>query len=289
MIPAAFEYHAPATLRQALSILRRYPGETKVLAGGQSLLPVMRMRLSQPTHVVDLGGIPGLTSIEERDGGLSIGSMATYFTLESSPLVQKHAPALAEASSQLADLQVRNRGTFGGSLAHADPAADLTAVALALEARVRTVGAGRAKSIPVERFFLGLFTTALGDTELIREIFIPAPGPRTGSAYQKFANKASHFAIVGVAALVTLDDGGVCRKVRIGVTGAGASPTRARASERYLTGKEPTAANVKAAGQRASNGIEFLEDIHGSGEYREQLTRVMAERALERAATRATA
>ena len=287
MIPAAFEYHAPTTLRQALNILRRYPGETKVLAGGQSLLPVMRMRLSQPSHVVDLGGIPGLTSIEERDGGLAIGPMTTYFMLESSPLVQKHAQALAEASSQVADLQVRNRGTLGGSIAHADPAADLTAVALALDSRIRTTGAGRAKSIPVERFFVDVFTTALGDTELIREIFIPFPAPGTGSAYQKFANKASHFASVGVAALVTLDNQGLCRKVRIGVTGAGATPVRARASERYLTGKQPTAGNLKAAGQRASNGIEFLEDIHGSVGYRGQLTRVMAERALERAVIRA--
>ena len=218
MIPAAFEYHAPTTMRQALNLLRRHPGETKLLAGGQSLLPVMRMRLSQPAHIVDLGQIPNLNTIEQRDDGLAIGPMATYFALESSPLVQHQA--LAEASSQIADLQVRNRGTLGGSIANADPAADLTAVAIALEARVRVSGFGRTKSVPVERFFVDVFTTTLGDSEIIREIFIPTPPAHTGSAYQKFGNKASHFAIVGVAALVNIDPQGICRKVRVGVTGA---------------------------------------------------------------------
>lgn len=291
MIPAAFEYHAPSTLRQALAILRRHPGDSKVMAGGHSLLPLMKLRLAQPGHVVDLGRVAGMNSIQERDGGLAIGAMTTYFMLESSPLVQQRAPALAETSALLADLQVRNKGTIGGALAHADPAGDLTAVALALEARIRTTGSGRARTIAADRFFVDIFTTQLGETELITEILVPGQAPHTGSSYQKFANKASHFAIVGVAALVTLefngDAQGVFRKVRIGVTGAGPVPVRAKASERYLTGKEPSERNIAGAAQRASRGIDCLEDLHGSPEYREHLTRVLAGRALERAVSRA--
>ena len=287
MIPAAFEYHAPSTLRQVLAILRRHPGDSKVLAGGHSLLPLMKLRLAQPGHVVDLGRVAGLSYIEERGGGLAIGAMTTYYMLESSPLVHRRAPALAETAAQVADLQVRNKGTIGGAIAHADPAADLTAVALALEARIRTTGSGRARTIPADRFFVDIFTTQLRETELITEIFVPNQPPRTGSSYQKFANKASHFAIVGVAALVTLDANGICRRVRIGVTGAGPRPSRARASERYLTGKEPSERNLAGAAQRASQGIDCLEDLHGSAEYREHLIRVLAGRALERAVTRA--
>ena len=294
MIPAAFEYHAPSTLRQVLAILRQHPRDSKVMAGGHSLLPLMKLRLTQPGHVVDLGRVAGLSYIEERDGeerdgGLAIGAMTTYYMLESSPLVQQRAPALAETAAQVADLQVRNKGTIGGAIAHADPAADLTAVALALEARIRTTGSGRARTIPADRFFVDIFTTQLQETELITEIFVPNQPPRTGSSYQKFANKASHFAIVGVAALVTLDARGICRRVRIGVTGAGPRPSRARASERYLTGKEPSERNLAGAAQRASRDIDCLEDLHGSAEYREHLIRVLAGRALERAVSRAQA
>ena len=286
MIPAAFEYHAPTTLRQALAILRRYPGEAKVLAGGHSLLPVMKLRLSQPSHVVDLAGIEGLSYIREQNGGLAIGPMTTYYTLESSPVVRQRAPMLAEPAAQVADLQVRNKGTIGGSLAHADPAGDFSAVALALEARIRTSGAGRARRVPADRFFVDIFTTTLGESELITEVVIPDSPPRTGSSYQKFANKASHFAIVGVAAVVTLDTQGRCQRVRIGVTGAGPKPVRARASERYLTGREPSEQNLAGAAQRASAGIECLEDLHGSAEYREHLIGVMAGRALQQAVSR---
>jgi carbon-monoxide dehydrogenase medium subunit len=287
MIPAAFEYHAPSTLREALAILRRYPGDAKVLAGGHSLLPVMKLRLSQPSHVVDLAGIDGLSYIREQDGGLAIGPMTTYYELETSPVVRQWAPILGETAAQVADLQVRNKGTIGGSLAHADPAADLTAVVLALDARIRTSGSGRGRRVPADRFFVDIFATALEDSELITEVIIPASPPNTGGSYQKFANKASHFAIVGVAALVSLDPQGRCRRVRIAVTGAGLRPVRARASERYLTGREPTAESLAGAAQRAANGIECLEDLHGSAEYREHLTRVMAGRALTRAVSRA--
>ena len=287
MIPAAFEYHAPTTLRQALAILRRYPGEAKLLAGGHSLLPLMKLRLAQPAHVVDLGRIEGLAYIQEQDDGLAIGPMTTYYMLESSDLVRERAPALAETAAQVADLQVRNKGSIGGAIAHADPAGDMPAVALALEARVRTSGGGRARSVPADRFFVDIFTTALRETEVITEVRVPGSPPRTGSSYQKFANKASHYAVIGVAALVTLDPRGNCQRVRIGVTGAGPRPVRARYSERFLRGRAPTEQNLRQAAQKASAGISFLGDLHGSAEYREHLTRVFAGRALEQAVSRA--
>jgi carbon-monoxide dehydrogenase medium subunit len=187
---------------------------------------------------------------------------------------------------------VRNKGTIGGSLAHADPAADLPAVILALEGLVHTAGGGRARRIPAHRFFLDIFTTALRDTEVITEIFIPAAPPGTGGSYQKFANKASHFAVVGVAALVTLippyqGGVGVVQWARIGITGAGPRPIRARAAERYLTGKEPSDQNLAEAARRATAGIDFLSDLEASAEYRQHLTRVFAARALVEAVRRA--
>ena len=289
MIPAAFEYYAPNTLQEALAILRRHPGDARLLAGGHSLLPLMKLRLAQPSYLVDLSRVEGLAFVEERDGGLAIGPMTTYYTLESSVLVQQRAPILAEAAAQVADLQVRNKGTIGGAIAHADPAGDLPAVVLALEMGMGTRGIGRRRSVPAHRFFVDLFTTALRDTDIITEIVVPPLPPRTGTSYQKFANKASHYAIVGVAAVVTVDTQGMCQRVRVAVTGAGPRPVRARASERYLTGKEATERYLKQAARRAAAGIDFLSDIHGSAEYREHLTGVFAGRALEAAVKRAAA
>jgi carbon-monoxide dehydrogenase medium subunit len=287
MIPAAFEYYAPTTLREALAILRRYPGEARVLAGGHSLLPMMKLRLARPSHLVDLRRISELAYIREQDGGLAIGPMTTYQELESSPLVQQRALALAEAAAQVADVQVRNKGTIGGSLAHADAGADLPAAVVALEARIRTTGGGRPRSIAADRFFVDVFTTALRGTEVITEISIPALPPQTGSSYQKFANKASHFAVVGVATFVTLDDQGSCQRVRIGITGAGPRAVRARDAEQYLTGKSPSESNLGEAASRATRGIDFLADLHASAEYRHHLTQVLVTRALALAANRA--
>ncbi len=250
-------------------------------------MPLMKLRLAQPAHVVDLGRIEGLAYIREQGDGLAIGPMTTYYMLESSDLVRERAPALAETATQVADLQVRNKGSIGGAIAHADPAGDIPAVALALEARVRTSGGGRARSVPADRFFVDIFTTALRETEVITEVRVPGSPPRTGSSYQKFANKASHYAVIGVAALVTLDPRGNCQRVRIGVTGAGPRPVRARSSERFLRGKAPTGENLRQAAQKASADISFLGDLHGSAEYREHLTRVFAGRALEQAVSRA--
>jgi aerobic carbon-monoxide dehydrogenase medium subunit len=288
MTPAAFQYHAPANLREALAILRRYPGEAKVLAGGHSLLPMMKLRLAQPAHLVDLGRISDLAYIVERDGGLAIGSMTSYQMLESSSLLQQRGRALSEAASLVADLQVRNKGTIGGSLAHADPAADLPAPVVALEAQIHTAGGGRARRIPADRFFVDVFTTDLSETEVITEIFIPPLPSRTGSSYQKFANKASHFAIVGVAAVVTLDNQGNCERVRVGITGASSRAVRAREAERYLANKKPSEGNIQQAAEHSTLGIECLNDLHASGEYREHLTRVFTAKALAQAVQQAS-
>lgn len=287
MIPAAFEYHAPVNLREVLAILRRYPGEAKVLAGGHSLLPLMKLRLARPSHLVDLRRIGDLAYIRERDGGLAIGPMTSYYMLESSSLVRQRMPVLVEAVDLVADVQVRNKGTIGGSIAHADPAADLPAMMLALEARIHTTGGGRARDTAADRFFLDPFTTALRDTEIITEVFLPGLPPRTGGSYQKFANKASHFAVVGVAAFVTLDDQGNCQRVRIGITGASPRAVRARVAERYLVGKTLSEHNIAEAARRATRGMEFLADLHASAEYREHLTGVLAARALSQAVSRA--
>ena len=287
MNPAKFEYHAPTTLQEAVSLLREHEGDAKVLGGGQSLIPAMRFRLVQPDHLIDLKRIRGLSYVRRRDGKIAIGAMTTYRTIETSALLQRSTPIFAEAIDVLADVQVRNKGTIGGALAHADPAADLPAVVTAMEATVRVVGGRRSRSIPAHRFFQDAYTTVLGDTEVISEILVDPLPRRTGSSYQKFANKASRFAIVGVAAVVTLNAKGICTRVRIGVTGAGPAAVRARAAERVLEGKSPAEAAIEAAAARAGQGIEFLADLHGSAAYRADLTRVLTSRALVQAVSRA--
>ncbi len=285
MIPAAFDYAAPATAREAVALLRGRAGDARPLAGGQSLIPMMRMRLVNPALVVDLSRVRDLAYVGEHDGGLAIGSMTTYRALEASAVVRHRFPLLAEVASQVADLQVRNRGTIGGALAHADPSADLPALMVAADAVIRVSGV-RSRSITASRFFVDAFTTALGETEIITEVRLPALRARTGGSYQKLANRASHFAIVGVVAIVTLDAAGVCSHVRIGVTGAGPAAGRAGRAERYLVGRAPTSAAIAAAAARAGHGIDFTDDLHGSAAYREHLTRRLTLRALTTAVER---
>ena len=285
MIPAPFAYHAPQSLREALRLLRAHEGEARVVAGGMSLIPAMKLRLAQPDHLVDVGNLAELSGVRRTDdGGLAIGAGVAYRRIETSRSVRAAAPLLAETVAQVGDLQVRNRGTLGGSAAHADPAADAPAALLALDASLRATGGARPRRIPAAKFFLDAYETALAPTEILTEILIPKQPPRMGSAYLKFANKASRFAIVGVAAALALDRRGVCSHARVAVTGAGSRPVRARASERSLIGRRPSAAAIAEAASRASQGVEFIEDIHGSEEYREHLTRVIARRALEEAA-----
>ena len=248
----------------------------------------MKVRLAQPEVLIDLGKIESMAYIRERDGGLAIGAMTTQCQLETSDLVKSRAPLLAEAAGMVADPQVRNMGTIGGSLAHADPAGDLPAVVLALGAQMVTSSTGEHRTIAADDFFVDLLTTDLRPTEILNEILVPGLPARTGTAYAKFGNKASHYAIVGVAAVVTVGSDGTCQRVRIGVTGAGPKAVRAVSAEDALTGSSLDDSAISAAAARAGDGIDFNEDIHASAEYRAHLTTVYAARAIRAAASRAS-
>ena len=288
MISTAFDYFAPTTIAEAAELLEKHGENAKLLGGGHSLVPLMKLRLAQPQVVIDLGKIDEMAYIREQDGGLAIGAMTKYAQLESSDLVKRRAPALAEAAGMVADPQVRNMGTLGGNLAHADPASDLPAVALALGAQLVTSSTGEHRTISADDFFVDLLTTSLRPNEILSEVVIPALAPRTGTAYEKFGNKASHYAVVGVAATVTLGSDGVCQDARVGITGAGPKAVRATETEGMLKGNKLDDATIKSAAQRSGAGIDFNEDVHASSEYRAHLTTLFAERAIRAAASRAT-
>ena len=287
MYPSPFEYFAPATLPEAQSLMRQHGQDAKVLAGGHSLIPMMRLRLAEPKYLIDLGRIPDLSYVREQiDGGVLIGAMTSYYQIETSDFLRSNYRALVEATSQVADMQVRNKGTIGGSLAHADPGADLPAVIVALGGQMRSGMSAELRTVDADRFFAGPFTTELRYNEVLAEIRIPGLPPNTGSAYRKFANRASHFAIVGVAAFVTMS-GGVCQRARIGITGAGPNAVRATAAEEALEGVQLTEDALVEASRRAADGIDYLGDIHASADYRAHLTQVFTRRALDEAISRA--
>jgi carbon-monoxide dehydrogenase medium subunit len=291
MFPRPFEYVAPDTLDEALMLLAADPEETKVLAGGHSLLPMMKLRLAAPRRLVDLRRLRGvLAYVRDTEGGLTIGALTTYRALELDPLVGARHPVLAETAGAIGDLQVRNRGTLGGSLAHADPAGDLPAVMLALDAEMEYAGQDGTEMLHhAADFFVGLYATALRPHELLTTVRLPAPVPRSGAAYAKFRNPASGYAVVGVAAWLALDEQGRVEAARLGVTGVGEVAYRAAASEAALVGERPTEEALRAAAERASDGVDPLEDLYASADYRAHLTRVHAERALAQALARARA
>jgi len=286
-VPAAFDYHVAKSVDEAIALMQQYGDDAKFLAGGHSLLPTMKLRLAQPAHLIDLGRIQGLSYIREEDGAVAVGAMTTYVTIGNSDVVRQNFPILPEAISSIGDQQVRNRGTIGGSVAHSDPAADLPGVVLALKADILVQGANGIRTIKADDFFQDLFQTALEPGEVITEIRFARPAARTGSAYEKLPNKASHYAVVGCAAVVTLDTDGTCTSASVVITGASVKPTRASAVEAALVGKKLDAATIAAATSNAADGMEMVGDIHGSKEYRAQMAGVMAKRAIARAAERA--
>ena len=287
MLTREFEYLAPTTLDEAVSLLRQHGGDAKLLAGGQSLVPIMKLRLAEPAWLIDLGRVSSMAYIKEDGGAITIGAMTTHQMLETSDLLKAKAPLLPETAAQIADVQVRNRGTIGGSLAHADPAADLAAAALALRADIRVTGPNGQRAIAADDFFQGVFTTALADNEIVTEVRFPAQAARTGSAYVKMPNPASHFAIVGVAAVVTMSGDGRCESARIGVSGVAMTPFRAEAAETALVGSAADEAAITAAAEHAASGVEAISDVHASAEFRLHLTKVYVKRALELAKSRA--
>jgi len=287
MIPNEFEYFTPSTLEEAVSLLGQYGDEGKLLAGGHSIIPLMKLRLSQPRCLIDIGRLPGLSYIREEDGVIAIGALTTHYMLESSDLLKEKLPVLAETASVIADVQVRNRGTIGGSLSHADPAGDLPAAVLALEAELVATGPKGKRTIKAQDFFVAMLTTALAPDEILTEMRLPLLAVGTGSAYLKISNKASHYAIVGVAAVVTRTNARRTDRVRLGLTGVGSKPLRATAAEEVLIGDLPNDDNLAQAGEKAIQGIEPVGDIHASKEFRLHLAKVCTERALRLAIERA--
>jgi aerobic carbon-monoxide dehydrogenase medium subunit len=287
MYPAAFEYHAPASVQEALGLLGRLGDDAKVLAGGHSLIPMMKLRLAQPKHVIDLRKIPGLAGIRQDGHAIVIGALTTHWQVESSTLLTEKCPILSDTASVIGDPAVRNLGTIGGSLSHADPAADYPATMIALGVDLVCEGPKGRRTVKVNDWFQGLMQTALGEDEILVEVRVPVWPAGSGGAYLKFPHPASRFAVVGVAAMVTLDPKGVCSTASVGVTGAGTRAVRASGVEAALTGKKPDAATIEAAAQKAADGVDVQADLQGSVEYKSHLCRVFARRALEAAVKRA--
>ena len=284
MFPAKFAYAAPTSLQEAVGLLE--DPEAKILAGGHSLLPLMKLRLAQPRLLVDIGRIPGLSYVRSEDGQLAIGAMTTYRDIQLSQEAQRAAPVLVEAVHEVGDPQVRAKGTLAGSLAHADPAGDLPAVVLALGGSVRAVGPNGERDIDLDGFFVDMLTTSLQEREIIREVRLRVQPSGSGAAYQKFDQPASHYALTGVCARVTLNDGSIA-SARIGVTGVGPKAYRPTAVEQALVGQPAEEEAVKAAVQTVADGIDVQGDIHASPEYRAHLARVLTRRAVLQAAQRA--
>ena len=318
MIPAAFDYHAPASLAEAVGLLARHGDEAKILSGGQSLIPMMKLRLATPRHVVDINRIPGLAYVRETDGVLAIGALARESDLEASDAVRTRYPILADTCRVVADPLVRNLATICGNLAHGDPANDHPATMLALGAEVVAVGPRGERKLPVsgfftgpfatalapdevavgprgERrlpvasFFTGLFATALRPDEILTEIRIPAPPPRSGGAYLKLERKVGDFATAAVAAQVTLAADGTCSRAAIGLTNVGPTAILARRAAAHLQGKRPDDASVREAGRLAAEEADPSDDLRGPVAYKRDLVRVLTARALRRAAERAGA
>lgn len=287
MIPASFDYVRPQSLEDALAQLGEHEDDARVLAGGHSLLPVMKARLADPGVLVDIAGIEGLSGISESEDGITIGAMTTHAEIEASASVQGKCRSLAEAAAAIGDVQVRNRGTLGGSLAHADPAADYPAVILAANAEITVAGAGGERIIAADDFFTGTFETALGAGEIITSVRIRASAARGSSAYLKAAQQASGFAVCGVAAQIALDADGAVESIRVGVTGVAASAYRATSVEDALTGSAPSAESIRKAAATAGEGVDALDDFYAGADFRRHLAGVYAARAIGKAWIRA--
>lgn len=284
MIPEPFEYFAPSSVQEAVSLAQRYGGDAKFLSGGHSLLPMMKMRLASPKYVIDLGSIGELTQISEEAGKVKIGALVNHHAVETSSVVRSRCPLLAQTASEIGDPQVRNRGTIGGSIAHADPAADYPAGLLALDAEMEVEGLSGRRMVAASDFFVGLFSTALEDSEVLVAIHVPVLEGNTGTAYKKFRQQASGFAIVGAAAIVGKDEGGKCSRIAVAVNGVGPKAFRASGVEESLCGKILSQRNIANACRDVASGVDALSDIHASAEYRRAMADVYARRAITTAA-----
>ena len=285
MKPVAFAYHAPTTVEDAIALLTRYGGEAKLLAGGQSLMPLLNFRLSRPAALVDLNAIPSLAYIREEDGEVRFGAMTRQRTIEFSPLVRQRLPLLTEATALVGHLPIRTRGTIGGSLAHADPSAEYPAVLAALDGTVVVRSPRGERALRPSELFQSYLTTSLGPDEILVEVRLPAMAAGAGFAFEEFSRRHGDFAIVGIAAML-VGDGQACAAARLATAGAGPVPMRLRSAEEILERDGLSEAAVEAAARRAAELVEPDSDIHASAAYRRNLTRVLTGRALRRAKAR---
>lgn len=286
MIPSPFDYVAPSTIDDAVTLLREHGDEAKVLSGGQSLIPMLKLRLAAPTVIVDINRIPGLDYVEERDGALRIGALAREAELEHSAVVRERYPLLADTARVIADPLVRNSATICGNVAHGDPGNDHPATMIAYDASFVIRGSNGTRTVKARDFFVGLFTTVLEPDEIVTEVMIPAPAARSGGAYFKLERKVGDFATAAVAAQVTLNGGG-CERVGIGLTNVGPMPIRAQAAEEFLLHKPLDDGTIAQAAALAAQAAEPVADWRGSADYKRDLVRVLATRALELAGRRA--
>ena len=287
MIPRSFEYYSPRTLDEAVALLQKLGPDAKLLSGGQSLIPMMKLRLLSPEYIVDINRIPGLDYISESDGHLKIGALAREHELESSDVVKNKVPILADTAKVIADPLVRSLATICGNLAHGDPANDHPATMLALAATLVAIGPKGKREIRIEDFFPGLFTTALEPEEILTEIRIPIPPPHSGGAYLKLERKVGDFATAGVAVQLTLDESGACKRAGLGLTNVGMTPIKAKQTEAFLNGKQLDDATIQQAAEIAASESQPMDDVRGSADYKRDLVRVLTARALTTALKRA--
>jgi carbon-monoxide dehydrogenase medium subunit len=282
MIPGPFEYFAPRSLSDAVKFLTEHKDDVKILSGGQSLLPLMKMRLSKPAFVVDIGRLPGLDQIVEQGDHLVIGALVTHAQIEFSDLLKTKCPLLPQTATTIADVQVRNRGTIGGSIAHADPAGDWPATIIALDAEIQVSGPNGERWVKCDEFFLGLLMSVLEPDEIVTAVKVPVTG-NDKTAYMKAAPRSSGFAVVGVAVRLAVNSSGTCSRAAIGITGVTDKAYRPGRVEQMLTGKRLDTSTIQQAAAEACRNVEPIEDINGSAEYRKQLTEVYVTRAVEAA------
>jgi carbon-monoxide dehydrogenase medium subunit len=287
MIPASFDYVAPSSLDEGIRFLEKHGDDAKILAGGHSLIPLMRLRLATPKYLVDINRIPGLEYIRESDHHLHIGSLTTYASVENSLLIQSKYSALSDAARRIADPLVRNMGTVGGNICHSDPANDLPATMLALEATMVTVGLSGERVIPAEEFFVDTFETALKPTEILREIRMPRTRAGTGSAYLKLQSRAGDLAVVGVAARLVIGSEGTCGSAGLGLTAVGAKVIEPKAAEAALIGKKLGDDEIRQSASLAAQEAQPTSDLRGTADYKREMVRMLADRALRRAVGRA--
>jgi carbon-monoxide dehydrogenase medium subunit len=287
MIPPSFEYLRPSTIPEAIALLKQHGDDAKILSGGQSLIPMMKLRLARPAHLIDINRIAGLEYIKEDGGYLKIGGLTREADLESSPVIKSRFPIIHDTAAVIADPQVRNMATVGGNLAHGDPANDHPATMLALGAEIVATGPAGERTISIDQFFLSIFETALAPGEILTEIRIPLPAAHSGGAYIKIERKVGDFATVAVAAQVTIDGKGICTYAGIGLTNVGPVPIKARKAEQFLLGKQLDDANIKRAAVLASDESEPSSDLRGPAEYKKAMVKELTKRALHRALERA--